>query len=423
MEKYFEKFLNNIKLTSKQREDAQIKYNGVCKKLHNSYFDSDYNGNTKLLIGSYGKRTNIRPARDIDVIFKMPEDKFEQYDDHSSNGQSNLLNKIKSILEEKYSSSSIKVFGKVVVVEFADPNHNVEVLPSFEQEDGKFKIPNSVNGGVWELWDPRCEIKKIDDSDSSNSGITRKLIRMIKKWEEKCSVKLKSYKIEEAVLKLLTENSYTFSNTQILIYDFFTFLVNEIDEKQKSHAETAQKRSKKAIDYFNEEKELKAIAEWKKIFGDDFPSQGSVKTELKEERYYSEKEQFIEQFHTIAFNDDYFVKINCYVSQRGWRTRLLKNMNFLMKRKSLKFFIESTNVPEPFDVKWKVRNFGEEALLRDDLRGQIWADTGKRTRLENSKYTGTHYVECYIIKNNICIAYDNISVGIVNREEEDGTEI
>jgi hypothetical protein len=423
VEKYFEKFLSNIKLTSNQKDDAKTKYTGVCTKLHTHYYDSEYNGSSKLLIGSYGKKTNIRPARDIDVIFKMPEDKFEQYNSHTSNGQSNLLNKIKSILEEKYSSTSIKVFGKVVVVEFSDPQHNVEVLPSFEEEDGKFKIPNSANGGSWEIWDPRNEIKKIDDSDNNNSGLTRKLVRMIKKWSGKCSINLKSYKIEESVIKFLDENAYIFSNTQNLIYDYFTFLVDEIEEGQKSHAETAKKRSKKAIDYFNEEKELKAVAEWKKILGDDFPSQGSVKSELKEERYYSEKEQFIEQFHPVVLVDEYFVKINCYVSQRGWRTRLLKHMKFLLKSKSLKFFIESTNIPEPFDVKWKVRNYGEEALKRDDLRGQIWADAGNRTRIENSKYTGIHYVECYIIQNNICVAYDNITVSITNREEEDGTEI
>jgi len=423
MESYFDKFYSNIKLTSNQREDAKTKYTGVCEKLHSHYYENKYDGKTKLLIGSYGKKTNIRPARDIDVIFKMPAEYFEQYDNHESNGQANLLKKIKSILEEKYSNSSLKVFGKVVVVEFSNPRHNVEVLPSFEQDDNTFKILNTSDGGSWEIWDPRSEIKKIEESDTKNSGNTRKLVRMIKKWEEKCGVKLKSYKIEEAVLKHLDENKYTYIDTKTLIYDFFVFLSDEIDESQKSYVETAKKRAKKAIDYFKEDKELKAIAEWKKIFGDDFPTQGSVKVEKREDRYYSEKEQFIEQFNVVEFNENYFVKIDCYVKQDGWRTKLLKNMPFLLKRKKLEFFIESTNIPEPFYVKWKVRNFGEEALQRDDLRGQIWADTGKKTRIENSKYIGSHYVECYVIKDNICVAYDNITVSIKNGEEENGREI
>ena len=100
IQKQFEQFYENIKLTSSQREDAKKKYNGVCKKLHDHYYpDSEYNGSTKLLIGSYGKRTNIRPPRDVDVLFIMPDDKFDQYDDNESNGQSQLLQDIKNCFQ------------------------------------------------------------------------------------------------------------------------------------------------------------------------------------------------------------------------------------------------------------------------------------------------------------------------------------
>ena len=87
----FEKFYENIKLTPAQREDAKKKYRGVCKKLHDHYYpDIEYIGKTKLLFGSYGKHTNIKPPRDVDVLFIMPEDKFAQYDDNQSNGQSGV---------------------------------------------------------------------------------------------------------------------------------------------------------------------------------------------------------------------------------------------------------------------------------------------------------------------------------------------
>ena len=69
MEEQFNKFYNNIKLTKKQREDAKTKYSGVCKKLHEYYYPNiSYSGSTKLLFGSYGKHTNIRPPRDVDVL-------------------------------------------------------------------------------------------------------------------------------------------------------------------------------------------------------------------------------------------------------------------------------------------------------------------------------------------------------------------
>lgn len=92
----FIKFYENIKLTKKQKEDAKTKYEGVCKKLHDYYYpEITYTGDTKLLIGSYGKHTNIRPPRDVDVLFIMPPEKFNEYNDNNSNAQSQLLQDIK----------------------------------------------------------------------------------------------------------------------------------------------------------------------------------------------------------------------------------------------------------------------------------------------------------------------------------------
>jgi len=178
IQEQFEQFYENIKLTPLQREDAIKKYTGVCKKLHEHYYpDIEYSGNTKLLIGSYGKQTHIRPARDIDVIFIMPPEKFGQYDDNESNGQSQFLQDIKKILEKKYPDTPIKAFGKVVVLEFADTQHNVDLLPAWENQNKTFTIPNSEGGGSWEYWDPRTEIRRINGSDAEigmwlkNSGI------------------------------------------------------------------------------------------------------------------------------------------------------------------------------------------------------------------------------------------------------------
>ncbi|HHE64683.1 MAG TPA: hypothetical protein ENL09_01525 [Bacteroidetes bacterium] len=91
----FNKFLSNIQLTSAQIQDAQTKYNGVCKKLHDHYYDFSYDGSTKLLVGSYGKNTAIAPPTDIDILFIMPYEVFDRYDSYSGNGQSQLLQDIK----------------------------------------------------------------------------------------------------------------------------------------------------------------------------------------------------------------------------------------------------------------------------------------------------------------------------------------
>ena len=90
---------------------------------------------------------------------------------------------------------------------------------------------------------------------------------------------------------------------------------------------------------------------------------------------------------------------------------------FLAIKKHLEFYIDSMDSEikkeAPYDIYWKVKNEGQEAIKRDCIRGQI-----KRTNTkfinESSDFIGEHYVECYIVKDGICIAKDHIDVPISN---------
>ncbi len=411
---YFEKFYENIKLTSQQREDAKKKYDGVCKKLHDNYYpDTAYNGQTRFLIGSYGKQTHVRPARDIDVIFQMPPIKFEQYDDNKSNGQSQLLQDIKKVLEKKYPDTSIKAFGKVVVLEFSDPQHNVELLPAWENDDKTFIIPNSENGGSWETCNPRGEIKEIKDSDEE-TGKTKVLIRMIKKWTDQCSVKVKSYKIEKMVVSFFDSHGSE-EELSATVRDFFEYFHNDSnDESLKSHLNTALNRAKKACEFEKNDKLEQALDEWRKIFGNDFPKNTKKGFENSVKYDKAPNEEFIENIVSVKIDPTISLKINCKVKQDGFRPAFLDKIKFLSKNKNLEFFIEKHNITDQFEIKWKVRNFDEEAKNKNDLRGEISDDLGFKTKKENTKYKGEHYVECYILKSNICIARGKITVPISN---------
>lgn len=67
-----------------------------------------------------------------------------------------------------------------------------------------------------------------------------------------------------------------------------------------------------------------------------------------------------------------------------------------------------TNVPKPFDVYWQVVNNGEEAKNDNCLRGGIFrAQTLGRGGLiykDSTRFSGLHWVECFIVKNGICVA-------------------
>lgn len=421
-------FYEKIKLTSAQRQDAITKHSSVCKKLHEYYYpDVSYNGSTKLLIGSYGKKTNIRPPRDVDALFIMPPEKFDQYDDNQSNGQSQLLQDIKGILSQKFTTTEkIKAWGKVVLVKFSDGTHDVELLPAWEREDGTFTIPNSENGGSWENWDPRAGIKRIKDSDQK-TGKTKKLIRMIKKWSENCSAEIKSYQVEDIVIDFFELNVLSEDFFHFIVKEFFEFFLGKTSaDGIKSHLTTALSRATKALDFVENGDLEKAADEYKKIFGDDFPGYKKAgitvgfNDELKKllKMYPSEKEEFLDKDYGINtnINPNYDVKIDAMVRQDGFRPRLLSNFIvnrlFLKKQKALNFTILKNSVPAPFQVMWKVRNFGEEARASSDLRGEITLDKGNNQKQETTKYLGEHYVECYVIKDNNCVAFDRILVPI-----------
>lgn len=107
------------------------------------------------------------------------------------------------------------------------------------------------------------------------------------------------------------------------------------------------------------------------------------------------------------------VSMNADVSQKGFRTFRLRGTGYPLKKHcSLDFFIESCDVPKPFIVKWKVKNTGAEAAARSALRGEITDDAGVLRKHEITLYWGNHYVECYIIKDGVCVAADHIDVPI-----------
>ena|ERR1035437_4684995 len=146
---YFESLFENVSLTDAQETDARTKYNSVIKKLTQKYYESDSIDNRFQLFGSYGKRTHLRPARDVDVQFILPYSQLERVNNWQGNKQSRFLQEIKDCLLERFPRTTIRSDEKVVVVNFADSTHDVEVLPSFKISDTFYYIPDTKKGGNW----------------------------------------------------------------------------------------------------------------------------------------------------------------------------------------------------------------------------------------------------------------------------------
>jgi len=72
------------------------------------------------------------------------------------------------------------------------------------------------------------------------------------------------------------------------------------------------------------------------------------------------------------------------------------------------YFTATTNVIKPYDVYWQVVNTGNEAEQKGGLRGKIFHSKtlgkGGLRQKESSSYTGTHWIQCFIVKQGICVA-------------------
>ncbi len=88
----------------------------------------------------------------------------------------------------------------------------------------------------------------------------------------------------------------------------------------------------------------------------------------------------------------------------------LTNGGIVERKKNICFKAE-TNIPRPYDVYWQVVNTGREAADAYCLRGDFYNSNGEsafelgtKIRREPTVYRGYHWVECFIIKNGVCVA-------------------
>jgi|LakMenEpi03Aug12_release.lakeMendotaPanAssembly.Ray.scaffolds.fasta_scaffold239359_2 hypothetical protein len=419
----FQAFIENLDI--KNTEDIYLKFKTITKSLNFKYFGHKSESENSLIVGSLGRNTAIHGVSDLDMIFILPKNEFERYDSYENNGQSALLQDVKNIISQTYSTTDIRGDGQVVVIQFSD--YIIELCPCFLQDDSTYLYPDSNSGGKWKLTNPILEINEINKFNLLTKNNLHNLAKITRAWKNKCGVKIGGLLIDTLCYDFLKNNirhqNSTLLHYDILLLNFFEYLKNY--EKQRSYwfaPGSNQKVYRKQSNFIAKAKiAFEHISEailkkdndsvfiyWKKVFGYPFPYPEAIKEASVN---YTSAEEFIEDTHSVDVR--FTLRINCEVKQDGYKTKLLRDfLTNLKVNKKLKFFIEYTDVIRPFSMKWKIKNEGDIAKRRNNLRGQIVKDDGTETRNENTNFGGSHFVECYIIKNNICVARDRIDVPI-----------
>jgi hypothetical protein len=425
----FKEFLTNIKISDEKAEDISYRYGRITKSLNQEFRSTDSKTANSLQVGSYGRYSGINGISDLDMIFILPVSKWDDY--NKAGGQMKLLQDTKSAISNTYSSSDIKVDRCVVTVNFTDAH--IDVQPVFEIEDQDYKYPDTYGDGTWKTTKPRKEMDAmLEFADNKNKNL-RRLCKMTRAWKNKHGVCMGGLLIDTLAYNFLKSTDFyderSFASYDEMCKDFFKYLYDEPKEQteygalgskqrvkvRKSFKRKAKKAYDLAIEAIDADTDKRKHNKWRDIFGKDFPKYANEDKEARAiNESYRNTEEFIESNYPVDIRYD--LKIDCDVKQSGFREGSLRDYLLrkvkLLPNKSLRFYIQRIDVPPPYEVKWKVTNRGEQAIKRDCIRGQIMDDQGSNERKEGTNFKGSHFVECYIIKNNVVVARDIIDVPI-----------
>lgn len=210
----FQKFDENLSLTPLQYLDGVTKRKGVVSCLNRHYYNSSSASDHSFLIGSWAKGAAVRPPRDVDLYFVVPYQTYLRFQDHIWNRPSGLLQEVKGVLAKTYPDTDMSGDGQIVLVRFE--SYNVEVVPAIALTNGRYWICDAHDGGSYEETDPRAETGHIESVDQANNRNLRPLIRMLKAWQNCCSVPIKSFQLELLAADFL-------GNSPWRLRDFFWF--------------------------------------------------------------------------------------------------------------------------------------------------------------------------------------------------------
>jgi hypothetical protein len=213
---WFSTFCANIQV--QDGGTISTRYKNITRRLNSDYWTTTSDTAHSLYVGSYGRNTAIQGISDLDMIFQLPYSVYEQYNNYSGNGQSALLNAVKTSIEKTYSTTSIRADGQVILVPFND-GITFEVVPAFINKDDSFTYPDSNNGGRWRTTNPKPEIEAIRARNAVCNGNLILLCRMMRSWKNKWNVPIGGLLIDTLAYQFI--ESYTYRDKSYLYYDFF----------------------------------------------------------------------------------------------------------------------------------------------------------------------------------------------------------
>jgi hypothetical protein len=286
---WFETFNDSIQIQNDTVETIASRYKRITKQLNKDFWNTESETSHSLYVGSYGRDTDIHVS-DIDFVFELPTSEYIKYNNYTGNGQSALLQVVKTSIEKTYNPTVMKADGQVIQIFFTD-GINYEIVPVFVNTAGSYTFPDSNNGGSWKTTNPRPEIAEIRTKNDEWNKNLKRLSRMAKAWKDKWSVPMGGLLIDTMAYNFLS--GWDYKDKSYLYYDwmsrdFFKYLSEQNDQQEYwlspgarqyvwrrgNFSYKAKQCYNLALEAIEKEKTYPTTAKskWREIYGTKFPS-------------------------------------------------------------------------------------------------------------------------------------------------------
>ena len=326
VEAAFEKFLKDyVNLDKVETDRARKSRDWLVNQQIKIFPDKEetfpnlYNEKS-IYFGSFARKTIIKELDDIDIMIALSAengsyveylDKVEIiveenanmlrklcFDNSNKLNSRKVINKFIELLNKipQYEYSEIKRNQEAATLKLSSYKWNFDIVPCFFTKkdlngDTRYLIPDG--NGNWKKTDPRIEKSIISELNQINDGKLLDVIRVIKYWNRNSMAPtVSSYLLEVIILNYYQDNNKLNQNISLEIPNVLDHIqktiynmifspdnpgvnINNLTQEEKD------KISRKAIEHFEISQNAinfaasfkyeKAINEWRKVFGKNFP--------------------------------------------------------------------------------------------------------------------------------------------------------
>lgn len=394
--------------------------------------------------GSYAHKTIIKPVFDTDefdadLLFYLTE--FEDWEPKEYVEKLYRVFRDNGIYHDMVSRKT-----RCVTINYAGDFH-MDVVPYLERHSGKYVTNRHENR--FELTDPEKYNAWLDEKNRITNQNLVKVIRILKHLRNyKSTFSVKSIILnvllgEQVSDAALMEDPNCYLDIPTTLRTVLLRLKNYLEPRvalptildpsgtnenfsdrwdQDGYANFRNKMmyyADKINEAYLDQSLGSSLQKWQDIFGTCFKAPESKSLSLSESissRSFNKTEQQITELgFQLALDPRFKVKVQGTVLKKpGFRNYELRTKgNQVGRDRNIQFSIAHCSVPLPYDIHWKVLNRGENAEAQNCIRGQIEQGGNVWRVHEPTSFKGSHYVECYIVKNGICVAKDRQPVSIV----------